>query len=63
MGPVNIMRGIAAYSNPWSEMQLRMHILNHVKWSSERDRVDIIADYVKRFGRESVRAVAGEDGA
>jgi hypothetical protein len=59
----NIYRGIAAYSNPESEMRLRMHIGKHLARCSCEERVDVIEAYVKKFGRESVRAVVGEEGA
>jgi hypothetical protein len=63
MNANNIYRGIGAYSNAESEMRLRLHIARHLARCSREERVDVINDYVKRFGRESVRAVVGEEGA
>jgi hypothetical protein len=59
----NIFRGIAAYSNPDSEMRLRTHITRHLQRCTGFERQDVIETYVKKFGRESVRAIVGEDGA
>ncbi len=59
----NIMRGIAAYSDPTREMEIRKAIAQHMAKCADKDRVGTIDEFVKRFGRETVRAVLGEDAA
>lgn len=56
----NVMRGIAAYAEPASEMEKRNFSKEWLRKCPPSERPDAVAALVKRFGRETVRAVVGE---
>jgi hypothetical protein len=59
----NLMRGIAAYANPERELARRNFVVSYLTKTLQKDRVEALDGLVKRFGRETVRAVVGPEGA
>jgi hypothetical protein len=59
----NLMRGIAVYANPDLELAKRMHAAAQLKKATDKNRVDVVEGLTKVFGRETMRAVLGEDAA
>ncbi len=59
----NMFRGIAAYANPTREMEIRKAMAWHMAKCADKDRVGTVDQFVKTFGRETVRAVLGEEAA
>lgn len=58
-----MMRGISVYANPDRELAVRRYVVAYLSKALPKDYVDAVSHLVKLFGRETVRAVVGPEGA
>jgi hypothetical protein len=58
---LNLMHGIAVYADPDLEIRKREHVARQVERCPREKVIDRVDMLVGHFGRETVRAVVGED--